>query len=114
MILEWHHPTAQTSFVLIPEDWETIYKSFLPNNTMPLEVENETPEVIRGFVDRIDHGWDFLKTKLESYAPDALVIVGGDQQEMFDERQRPQILLYAGEDASGELGADTLFRSATN
>ena len=84
-----------------PEAWEHIYKSFLPNNTMPLEVEDETPEVIRGFVERIDRGWAILKTELENYAPDILVIVGGDQQEMFDERNRPQILLYAGEDASG-------------
>jgi len=84
-----------------PAAWEVIFDSFKPNNTMPSQVQDESDAVIAQFVDRIDNGWQVLSDRLEQYKPDAIVIVGGDQQEMFDERNRPQILLYAGEQASG-------------
>ena len=71
----------------------------------------ETMEDLQSRYTRIRDGLESLRHKLEQVRPDALIILGDDQNENFTEANLPQIALYAGEGFlanSSHAGAEPL------
>lgn len=53
-----------------------------------------------------------LRKQLEAYNPDVLIIVGGDQSEMFDNSNKANMMIYTGSDAFG-LNSGLMFAGKT-
>lgn len=58
----------------------------------------ETMDVRESRYKWIRDGLDFLKSKLQEIHPDAVILVGDDQDENFSEDNWPQLSLYIGEE----------------
>jgi aromatic ring-opening dioxygenase catalytic subunit (LigB family) len=58
----------------------------------------ETMEIRESRYKWIRDGLDFLRAKLQETRPDAVILVGDDQDENFSEENWPQLSLYVGED----------------
>ncbi len=85
------------------ERWPLVY-SAIPEYTkasQPHTAALETPEVIRGYVDRIDAAFEALRRQIEAYRPDAIVVVGDDQGDMFDASYNPTFFIYTGQELWG-------------
>src|SRR5262249_49480005 len=61
----------------------------------------ETPEVIQGYIERINAAFDRLRLLLQAYQPEALIVVGDDQGDMFDASNNPTFAIYTGEELWG-------------
>ena len=61
------------------------------------KVAQETLEVKRQRYRGVRQGLDFLRAQLQDKRPDALILIGDDQDENFQESNLPQIALYTGE-----------------
>ncbi len=86
-----------------PELWPKVYAA-IPEYTklsQPQTAQLETPEVIRGYVERIDAAFRILREQLEAYRADAVIFVGDDQEDMFDKRCNPALCLFTGEEVWG-------------
>lgn len=62
------------------------------------QVAEESDDDLQTRYARIRDGFDFVKRRLEETRPDALVLVGDDQNEYFTESNLPQIAVYLGDD----------------
>ena len=74
------------------ERWPLVY-SRIPEYTkesQPHTAKLETPAVIQGYIDRINGAFDVLRQQLEAYQPEALIVVGDDQGDMFDASNTPK------------------------
>jgi len=90
-----HAPT-----VVAPLDqWKPLYQRFTQRVPQPPEAAAETEEVIRAYIGRIDRAFATLREQLVAYRPDLLIIVGGDQSEMFDRSNVPNLMVYVGAEA---------------
>jgi protocatechuate 4,5-dioxygenase beta chain len=83
------------------EEWENIYRLAIRNTPQPPEAAAETPEVIQDYIRRTRRAKQMLRDQLAAYRPDLLVIIGGDQTEMFDRSNVPNFMIYTGETAWG-------------
>jgi 3-O-methylgallate 3,4-dioxygenase len=88
------------SIVAPLEQWKPLYQRFSGRVTQPPEAAAETEEVIGGYIARIDRAFATLRQQLSEYGPDLLIIVGGDQSEMFDRSNVPNLMIYLGEEAT--------------
>ena len=61
----------------------------------------ETPDVLEGWVGRREHAFATLREQLKSYRADLLILIGGDQTEMFDSSNVPNLMMFLGESAWG-------------
>jgi protocatechuate 4,5-dioxygenase beta chain len=88
------------------ERWPAVYagRPEYTRESQPHTAALETPEVVASYVARIDAGFETLRRELEAYRPDALLILGDDQREMFDESCNPTFYLFTGERAWGLEG----------
>jgi hypothetical protein len=84
-----------------PEHWPAVHQALIKNVPQPPQVEQETPEVIKSYCDRIDRGFATLRQQIEAAKPDALIIVGDDQREVFSDACVPAIAIFLGDKASG-------------
>ncbi len=85
------------------ELWPKAYQA-MPDymkGSQPHTARLETPEVIAGYIKRIDTAFATLRAQIEAYKPDALIVVGDDQRDMFNESNNPAICLYTGEELWG-------------
>ena len=90
---------------LEPAEWETRRQFTRNNYARRYGVEPpERPEVAGEAFDaneqrfgRIRDGLQALRTKLEELRPDALVLIGDDQDENYREDNLPQFAIYLGE-----------------
>ena len=89
------------SMFAAPEDWPKIYETLTRGVPQPPQAAEETPEVIAGYVARIRKNLRTLREQLEAYRPDALIIVGDDQNEAFGKAYNPALALYVGESIHG-------------
>ena len=89
------------SLVAPRERWPAIYELIVKNTPQPRVAERETPEVIDDYVGRADSSFGKLRRELETYNPDLLIIIGGDQSEMFDRSNVPNLMIYTGDVAVG-------------
>lgn len=83
------------------ETWGAIYAYRPPEVAQPLEAALETLEVIEGYIERIDRGFEILRGKLAAYRPDALIMIGDDQGDLFRPDTMPAFCVYRGEDIWG-------------
>lgn len=83
------------------ERWPAIYERIVKNVPQPKVAERETPEVIDDYVGRVHASFGKLRAELEAYNPDLLIIIGGDQSEIFDRSNVPNLMIYTGEVAWG-------------
>jgi protocatechuate 4,5-dioxygenase beta chain len=69
------------------EVWPRVYAA-IPDYTrqsQPHTARLETPEVIDSYLARINAAFAVLRARLEAYRPDALIVVGDDQGDMFNQ-----------------------------
>ena len=74
----------------------------------------ETMDVRESRYKWIRDGLDFLRAKLQEIRPDAIILVGDDQDENFSEENWPQLSLYVGEEfyCDAERRRETRARAA--
>ncbi|HEY7063655.1 MAG TPA: hypothetical protein VII06_19405 [Chloroflexota bacterium] len=89
------------SMFAAPEDWPRIYETLTRGVPQPPQAAAETPEVIATYVQRIRKNLRTLREQIEAYQPDALIIVGDDQREVFGPAASPSLALYLGESVDG-------------
>jgi protocatechuate 4,5-dioxygenase beta chain len=85
------------------ERWPTIYNA-IPEYTkesQPHTAKAETPEVIQGYIERIDAAFETLRRELDAARPRALVVIGDDQGDVFDQSVSPTFAIYTGDSLWG-------------
>jgi protocatechuate 4,5-dioxygenase beta chain len=90
------------------EMWPLIYsrRPAYTKDSQPHTAKLETPEVIQGYIDRINVAFDILRQQLQAYRPEALIVVGDDQGDMFDDRLNPTFCIFTGEKLWGLDGTN--------
>jgi hypothetical protein len=85
-----------------PEEWPKIVdrmsaeaRSHLPHSA---RVEIETLEIRQDLYKRIHAAFGVLREQFQAYKPDALIMIGDDQGDMFDVANNPTFSIYTGED----------------
>jgi hypothetical protein len=84
-----------------PEQWPAVHRALALDVPQPPELLRETPEVIDGYVKRIHAAFRTLRAELEAARPDALIIVGDDQDEVFSKATIPPFAMFLGDEAEG-------------
>lgn len=62
------------------------------------KVEMESPEIIEGYIKRIQAAFATLRQQVQTYKPDALIMIGDDQGDMFDAANNPTFAVYTGDE----------------
>jgi protocatechuate 4,5-dioxygenase beta chain len=70
-------------------------QSHLPHSA---RVEMESPEIIEGYIKRLQAAFATLRQQVQAYQPDALIMIGDDQGDMFDLANNPTFAVYTGEE----------------
>jgi protocatechuate 4,5-dioxygenase beta chain len=83
------------------DQWPRVHQALVKEVPQPPQLADETPAVLEEYVQRIQRGFGTLREQLEAARPDALVIVGDDQTEVFSRACVPAIAVYLGDEASG-------------
>jgi hypothetical protein len=92
--------------------WQAIYESQLtPGFPPPKEGDDETDEVIDGYLARIDAGFAILRERLQGDRPDALLVLGYDDGTCFTDVQVPQFGVYTGAELTGSTAIEALGES---
>lgn len=91
---------APAMFVPIDE-WPALHKELTGDVPQPAGLADEAPEANAAAKERIDAGLDHLAKTLEASRPDAVIIVGDDQSEVFGHAFNPTLAVYCGKQAEG-------------
>jgi protocatechuate 4,5-dioxygenase beta chain len=91
-----------------PEDWPRLHATMTRGVPQPPQIEQETPEVIDSYVRRIREGFATLRDRLEAYRPDAVIIVGDDQREVFSKALTPQLAILVADQVAGSTNLGLL------
>jgi catalytic LigB subunit of aromatic ring-opening dioxygenase len=85
-----------------PEEWPKILnrmsaeaRSHLPHSA---RVEIDTLEIRQDLYKRIHAAFGVLREQFQAYKPDALIMIGDDQGDMFDDANNPTFSIYTGTD----------------
>ncbi|HET9489297.1 MAG TPA: hypothetical protein VFR64_06055 [Methylomirabilota bacterium] len=60
--------------------------------------EIATPSIIESHIRRIEAAFAVLREQLQAFRPDALIMIGDDQGDMFDEVNNPIFSIYTGDE----------------
>jgi len=74
---------------------------------VPSAATRLTVEDLKSHHRRFRAGHAALRAQLEAYDPEALIIIGGDQSEMFDHSNKVNMMIYTGEEAFGRKAGTT-------
>ncbi len=85
------------------EYWPEIHRVLTEGVPQPREIEKETPQVLREYVARVEKGFETLKKQFERYRPDALVVIGDDQGEVFSPARTPTFCIFTCSEVRGSL-----------
>lgn len=96
-----HAPSMFTA----AEKWAAIYEVLTMGVPQPPQAKEERPEE---YVPRIQRNFRILRELLQAYQPDALVIVGDDQTEVFSKAFIPSMAIYLGDEVSGSTNIGLL------
>lgn len=95
--------------MFVPADkWPALHATLTRGVPQPPQLADETPEVLESYVQRVRRGFRQLQEQLEAYRPDALMIVGDDQGEVFSRAFTPSMALYLGERVAGSISIGLL------
>jgi protocatechuate 4,5-dioxygenase beta chain len=61
-------------------------------------VELATPAIIEQHIARIESAFATLREQLRAFRPDALIMIGDDQGDMFDDANNPTFAVYTGDE----------------
>lgn len=81
------------------EVWPTVYAG-IPDymkGSQPHTARLETPDVIAGYIERIDRHFETLRKLIEGFRPDAIVFVGDDEGDLFNLNHFPTFSVYCGD-----------------
>jgi hypothetical protein len=83
--------------------WPRVYSAIpvYTKESQPHTAKLETPEVIAGYIERIEAAFAEMRRYIEDYKPDALVVVGDDQNDMFTSANNPAISVFTGDEVWG-------------
>jgi hypothetical protein len=85
-----------------PEAWPRVLDRMPPEvrNHLPYTatVEIESLEIRQDYYTRIHAAFGVLREQFKAYRPDALIMIGDDQGDMFDVANNPTFSVYTGED----------------
>lgn len=94
--------SSHTPSMFVPADqWPTVHKALVRDVPQPSALAKETPDVLEQYVQRIQAGFARLRAELEAAQPDALIIIGDDQNELFSNALIPSFAIFLGEAAEG-------------
>ena len=85
------------------EHWGAIHRVLTDGIPQPAEIASETAEVLRGYITRIENGFDVLRRQIETYKPDVLLVVGDDQAEVFTEANMPSFCIFTCANVHGSI-----------
>jgi hypothetical protein len=83
------------------DQWPKVHADLTGTVPQPLEIVKETPEVIGDYVRRINGAFAVLREELEAAKPDAVIMIGDDQNELFSKAFVPAFAIFLGDKASG-------------
>jgi hypothetical protein len=83
------------------EKWPAVHQSLVRDVPQPSELALETPAVIETYVQRVKQGFAALRTQLEAAKPDAVFVIGDDQNELFSGALIPGFAIFIGAEAEG-------------
>jgi hypothetical protein len=83
------------------KQWPAIHRFLASDVPQPAAFAKETPEVLEGYVRRVEQGFAVLRAELEAEKPDALIIIGDDQNEVFSKAFIPGFAIFIGDKAEG-------------
>ena len=85
-----------------PEDWPRILERMSPEARSHLphtaRIELDSLELRQAHYKRLHAAFGVLREQFEAYRPDALVMIGDDQGDMFDDANNPTFSIYTGEE----------------
>ncbi len=85
-----------------PEDWPRFLDRMPPEVKIQLphtaRVEIDSLELRQDYYRRIHAAFAALREQVQAYRPDALIMIGDDQGDMFDEANNPTFSIYTGEE----------------
>lgn len=88
--------------LLLPvELWPDVYQLMIGGVPQPETASAETSEFRKEVERRIAVDLGHLRNALEAAKPDALIIVGDDQDEVFGPQLRPTLAVFCGDEVSG-------------
>jgi len=90
-------------YMTTQEQWDNLWHrlSVDRNIPQPQRAYDEQGAELTDMVTRIAAGHKTLQKVFDDYKPDVLIIIGGDQTEMFDRSNVPQFMMYLGNQAQG-------------
>ncbi|MFN0303196.1 MAG: hypothetical protein ACKVQU_22885 [Burkholderiales bacterium] len=90
--------------IFCPTDmWPKVYAS-IPESmkgSQPPSAKLETPEVREAMAKRIAQAFKVLRDQLHAYRPDALLVIGDDQNDLFGLCNQPTLSVYTGKEIWG-------------
>ena len=89
------------SMFVAADHWPTVHRGLAREVPQPAELAQETPDVIEDHVRRVQRGFATLRAQLEAAKPDAMIIIGDDQNELFSGALIPSFAIFVGEEAEG-------------
>jgi hypothetical protein len=72
-----------------------VAREHLPSSA---RAELASPALIEGYIQRIEAAFAALRAELRAFRPDALVMIGDDQGDMFDIANNPTFAIYTGDE----------------
>ena len=89
-----------------PESWSAGFERRLARwpelkDSLPLQLKVETDEVMEGYRERVAAAFKVLREQVEAYRPDAIIMVGDDQHEIFDHSNVPALAIVTAEELWG-------------
>ncbi len=82
-----------------PEVWREMAKNLSPGvieRYPAVKEEFESLDLCRSLYSRIHEGFNALRKEVQAYKPDAIVIVGDDQNDVFNASNMPTFAIYTG------------------
>ena len=96
--------TSHAPAVFCPAEWWPAVYEGVPDymrNSQPPTASLETPQVVAQHVARIETAFQTLRAAVAAYAPDAIIYVGDDQGDMFNESNNPSLAVFTGDEVWG-------------
>jgi hypothetical protein len=93
-----HAPTMFQPAENWPKRLERLSPQVQGNLPYTAKVEMASPTIIQGYIDRINAGFGAVRDQLQAYKPDAIIMIGDDQGDMFDKVNNPTFAIYTGDE----------------
>jgi hypothetical protein len=89
------------SMFVSAKHWPTVHQGLIKDVKQPPEFAQETPAVVEEHVRRVKDGFAALKAQIDAVKPEAIFIIGDDQNELFSSSLIPSFAMFIGDEAQG-------------